>query len=228
MSIHSGLTENMVAAISASPGKSLGAGYQASVSLHDTSLGKLVVKTALRRLFGRAGIAREFDTYQRLKDIPGIPVAFGMLDDSRLVLQFIEGSSLRHEEARLRDRESFFARMLETIDAMHAAGVAHCDLKRKDNTLVGPNETPYLIDFGVACMSGPGDGWAKRRWFRMMQQMDYNAWVKLRFGRDPKNLPHEVAIRYRPLLLERIARWIRVPWQKLTLRRLRKKWSGKA
>lgn len=228
MSIHSGLTENMVAAIAASPGQSLGAGYQATVALHDTSVGKFVVKTALRRLFGRAEMTREFDTYQRLKDIPGIPVAFGMLDDSRLVLQFIEGPSLRNEEARLQDRESFFARMLETIDAMHAAGVAHCDLKRKDNTLVGPDETPYLIDFGVACMSGHADGWAKRRWFQMMRQMDYNAWVKLRFGRDPKNLPQEVAIRYRPLFLERIARWIRVPWQKLTLRRLRKKWSGKA
>ena len=27
---------------------------------------------------------------------------------------------------------------------MHAAGVAHGDLKRKDNIIVGPGERPYL------------------------------------------------------------------------------------
>jgi hypothetical protein len=54
--------------------------------------------------------------------------------------------------------------------------------------------------------------------------MDYNAWVKLKYGREPKDLPPEVAQRYHPLLLERVARSIRIPWQKLTLRRLRKRW----
>lgn len=227
MTDHNGVSEELACEIAASRGELLGAGYQASVSVHDTSQGRLVVKTALRRrVFGRASIAREHEAYERLAGIAGIPRTFGMLGDSGLVLEYVEGNSLREHEALLRDHDAFFARMLNTIDAMHAAGVAHCDLKRKDNTLVGPNETPFLIDFGVACILRDDDGRAKRTWFRMMRQMDYNAWVKLGFGRNPENLPHEVAIRYRPLLLERIARWIRIPWQKLTLRRLRKKWSN--
>jgi serine/threonine protein kinase len=227
MAQHNRLSASLVREISASPGRTLGAGYQATVSLHDTSQGPLVVKTALRRwLPGRGGIAREREAYERLSGISGVPTALGTLGESALVLEYIAGGSLRECEATLLNRESFFERMLTTIEAMHAAGVAHCDLKRKDNTLVGPGETPYLIDFGVACILRRDDGRAKQMWFRMMRQMDYNAWVKLRFGRDPQNLPDEIAERYHPLLLERMARWIRIPWQKLTLRRLRKKWSS--
>lgn len=219
------MSEQLAHEIAASSGTPLGAGYQATISLHDTPHGRVVVKTARSRIFGRSGILRESEVYQRLAGTTGIPRLLGMLGDSALVLEYVEGDSLRKLDPMLRDREAFFAQMLTTIDAMHAAGVAHCDLKRKDNTLVGPDQAPYLIDFGVACILRSRDGAAKRAWFRMMCQMDFNAWVKLRFGRDPSDLPAEVAARYRPLLLEKIARWIRIPWQKLTLRRVRRRWS---
>jgi len=208
-----------------SPGKPIGAGYQATVSLHDSPFGSLVVKTARSHgLLRRVSVSREQEIYERLQNIRGIPRSYGIHPGIGLVLEYVAGAPLRERENELADRESFFARMLATIDAMHEAGVAHCDLKRKDNTIVGPQETPYLIDFGVACILRSGDGWVKRTWFALMRQMDYNAWVKLKYGRDPKNLPPEVAQRYRPLLLERVARAIRIPWQKLTLRRLRKRW----
>ena len=225
MAAHKSVSEALARAISASHGRSLGAGYQATVTLHQGIQGDVVVKTARQRFFGKRAIAREYQIYERLDGIAGIPKTLGMLGETALVLEYVPGDSLRSHEAGLRDREAFFAAMLGTIEAMHRAGVAHCDLKRKDNTLVGPDDTPFLIDFGVGCILRSGDGWAKRTWFRMMRQMDYNAWVKLRFGRAPEDLPPEVAKRYRPLLLERVARWIRIPWQKLTLRRLRKKWS---
>ena len=230
-----GLDTDAARELAGSEGVGLGAGYQATVSLHQTSAGKFVVKNALRtpfygrlfrRFFGRSGIAREHAAYSRMTGIAGIPKSYGLLGDSRLVLEYVEGTSLRQAEAALQNREQFFTKMLATIDAMHAAGVAHCDLKRKDNTLVGPDETPWLIDFGVAAIYKESDSWIKRRWFQMMKQMDYNAWVKLCFGRFPQNLPESVAVRYHPLLLERVARWIRVPWQKITLRRLRKKWRS--
>ena len=37
----------------------------------------------------------------------------------------------------------------------------------------------------------------------------------------------EDAVRYRPLLLERLARWVRVVWQKVTLRRPRQRWRAR-
>ena len=50
--------------------------------------------------------------------------------------------------------------------------------------------------------------------------MDLNAWVKLKYGRriDPETEPGvlsaEDAAIYRPLLIERLARALRVPWQR--------------
>ena len=63
-----------------------------------------------------------------------------------------------------------------------------------------------------------------------MKQMDLNAWVKLKYGRrvNPETardvLSAEDAAIYRPLLIERVARAVRVPWQTITLRRPRQRW----
>ena len=140
-----------------------------------------------------------------------------------LVLEHIEGPSLRAQQYTLADRERFFTQLLETLDAMHAAGVAHGDLKRKDNVLVGPDERPYVIDFGVAwCVSPQSPRW-RQTVFRALRQMDLNAWIKLKHGRAAVRLPPAEAARYRPLWFERAARAVRIPWQKLTLRRWRKR-----
>jgi hypothetical protein len=63
--------------------------------------------------------------------------------------------------------------------------------------------------------------------------MDYNAWVKLKYGRriDPETEPGvlaaEDAAAYRPLWIERMARALRVPWQAITLRRARQRWRAR-
>ena len=220
------LDDSLKTQIEARAGTTLGRGYQATVELFNTPRGKLVVKRAHGGwLFGRAArgaIAREGAVYERLSGIPGVPKSYGLLDDNCLILEHISGSSLREHEMRLRDRPAFFDAFLATLEAMHAAGVAHGDLKRKDNTIVGPNERPYIIDFGIACIRRPDGGPLNRLWFEWMRQMDYNAWIKLKYGRRPTDLSPADRDRYKPLWLEQIARRIRVTWQKLTFRRWRK------
>ena len=123
--------------------------------------------------------------------------------------------------------------LLATIEAMHGAGVAHGDLKRKDNIIVGSGERPYLIDFGIAVRRSASNGVFNRLVFARLQQMDLNAWVKLKYGRriDPETerdvLSAEDAAIYRPLLIERLARALRVPWQTITLRRPRQRWRAR-
>jgi serine/threonine protein kinase len=215
-----------------SSGEVLGQGYQATVRrFRDSPSGPLVVKSphagSWLAWLGRRAIRREAEVYERLAGIPGIPRSFGLVANEHLVLEDASGKSLRQlareGEAGPADRERFFGRMLQTILAMHAAGVAHGDLKRKDNTLVGPDETPYLIDFGIAAVDRGSRGMG-RIWFDWVRQMDLNAWIKLKHGRRPEALPAEDAALYRPLWIERCARWVRVPWQKLTLRRPRQRW----
>lgn len=205
----------------------LGRGYQASVFLCETPQGALVIKQAHRSALlgglGRAALRREHRAYERLRGVAGVPRSFGLVDDRCLVLQYVAGQSLHQGEARLENRQRFYERLLESIEAMHEAGVAHGDLKRKANILVGPGERPYVIDFGIARLRDERMSWWSRWLFDWFKQSDYNAWVKLKYRRRLRDLSPVDRERYRPLLLERVARSIRIPAQKVTLRRLRKR-----
>jgi predicted Ser/Thr protein kinase len=208
-------------------GRVVGRGYQAIVRQLSGAAGELVVKSPhpnpFLAWFGRRAIRREANVYARLAGIPGVPGCFGLARGEHLVLAHVPGPTLRQVAHSLEDRERFFARLLETILAMHAAGVAHGDLKRKDNTLVGPDERPFIIDFGIASVLMPAtSAWGRRR-FELTRQVDLNAWIKLKHGTRPENLPPDEAPLYRPLAIERWARRMRPHWQWLTLRRARKR-----
>ena len=230
------LAADLAAAIAERRGRELGSGYQASVHLYETSTGAIVVKQPHRGgpLSGlwSALLRREAAVYARLGGIAGIPRSFGLVGDG-LALEHVAGPSLREHEARIGDRDAFFARLLATIEAMHSAGIAHGDLKRKDNIIVGPGERPYLIDFGIAVRrSGTSALW-NRLVFNRLVQMDMNAWVKLKYGRridpeaEPGVLSADDAAIYRPMWLERAARALRVPWQTITVRRPRQRWRAR-
>jgi len=208
-------------------GRVVGRGYQAVVRQIASDRGDLVVKSPhpnpVLAAFGRRAIRREAQAYAALAGIPGIPRSHGLADGQHLVLAHVPGPTLRQAAADLRDRDQFFARLLETIRAMHAAGVAHGDLKRKENTLVGPDETPYIIDFGIASRREASERRFGRWRFELFRQMDLNAWIKLKYGPRPDTLSTEDAAIYQPLLVERWARKARAPWKLVTLRRMRKR-----
>jgi predicted Ser/Thr protein kinase len=230
------LAPELEAAIGANTGRELGSGYQASVRVYATAAGDVVVKTPHRggplAALWRSLLERERAVYERLGGIAGIPRSFGLIGGG-LALEYVAGPSLREHEARLADRDAFFALLLATLKAMHAAGVAHGDLKRKDNIIVGPGERPYLVDFGIAVRRSATNALWNRCVFEPLVQMDYNAWVKLKYGRridpqaEPGVLTAEDAAVYRPLWIERAARAVRVPWQTLSLRRPRQRWRAR-
>lgn len=220
------LADWLAHAVAQDAGRRLGHGYQGSVHLFSSPFGDVVVKRAhdspLLGLVGRRALRSEAAVYEQLRGVPGTPKYYGLID-GLLVLEHIEGPSLREYERDLKDAPRFFDLLLDTLEAMHAAGVAHGDLKRKDNILVGPAEQPYVIDFGIALRCSPAAAPWRRALFDVVQQMDYNAWIKLKYRRRLEDMTPEDASRYRPLLLERVARGIRVPWQRVTMRRLRKR-----
>jgi serine/threonine protein kinase len=221
-------------ALRTSDGRLLGRGYQASVEIYATPAGDVVVKKPHRSLLlgwlWRHLMRREHAVYTRLAGVAGVPRTYGLIDGRYLALEYVPGPSLRERELELGDRAAFFERLLATLRAMHAAGIAHADLKRKDNIIVAAGEQPYLIDFGIAARRG--SSWLGRVWFEHQRQGDYNAWVKLKYGRriEPADvaavLSTQDAALYRPQWTERIARAIRVPWQTITLRRPRQRWRA--
>ena len=138
-------------------GELLSAGYQGVV--YKVAAGSkypgidyLIVKqpmgSILARWFRRRMISREYSVYLRLAGIAGIPKCFGLEDGERLVLEFIDRHPLKLASGELEDRELFFDALLKVLQASHLAGVAHADLKRKENILVTPTGLPCLIDFG--------------------------------------------------------------------------------
>ncbi|MBT8444152.1 MAG: hypothetical protein HKN81_02785 [Gammaproteobacteria bacterium] len=185
----------------------------------------LIVKEAMGspiiRAFRRWMIRREYRVYQRLEGIAGVPRCVGLSDD-RLLLEFIDGQPLRLSANELPDRDRFFDALLETLQGIHRAGVAHSDMKRKDNVLVTPAGMPCLIDFGSAVLRPDGAGFLRSWTFRQACQIDLNAWVKHKYLARYEELTAADAVYYNPTLVERVARPVRRFWRKVTARKFRK------
>ena len=189
----------------------------------------LIVKEAmgssLVRWLRRWMIRREYAVYQRLEGVAGVPRCFG-LDNDRLLLEFIEGNPLRLSSGELENRDRFFAVLLETLQSIHRAGVAHSDMKRKDNIIVTPEGLPVLIDFGSAVLRPAREGSWKFRIFQQACQIDLNSWVKHKYLARYDEVTAEDAPYYAPTVVERVVRPIRQVWRKLTGRKLRKAWRA--
>lgn len=205
----------------------LAGGYQGTVYLLGTPQGALIVKKAsgrgLLRALRRAMLRREHAIYERLRGVAGVPETRGLDAEGHLLLEYIEGPSLRETKLQNSDHAYFFAELRDLILRVHAAGVAHGDLKRKANIIVGPGNRPFLIDFGTALAAPPGAGWWRRLIWQQMCRVDLNAWIKLKYqgmadALDPADQPF-----YRPTVVERVIRPVRQTWRKLTLRRWRKR-----
>jgi predicted Ser/Thr protein kinase len=102
----------------------------------------------VRWLFGRWVIAREFRIMKQLQGVEGIPRVLGMVDSDGFLMEYVEGRRL----PKLKENDlvpEFFDRLERLTKAMHARGVGHGDLRRK-NVLVTRDFQPYLVDFATS------------------------------------------------------------------------------
>ncbi len=203
----------------------LSSGNQGSAYLFDHGGQQLVIKKAsddlLTGWMKRRMLQREARVYERLAEVEGVPHSPGMLDDTWLVLEYIEGSVLKIRRTSIREPEVFYNRLHQIIAAFHAAGVAHGDLKRKENVLVTEGEEPVVIDFGTAVLRD--GGMIDRLLFSFVRRVDYNAWVKLKYHRDYSAISAEDRRWYRPTIIERVFRLFRRTWRTITFRQARKR-----
>ena len=210
------------------PGDFLSHGYQGAVFVRGTGANRRVFKQAMggrvARRLRMAMLRREHTAYGRVAGIAGIPQCFGLQADGTLVLEFVPGETYRESVPALKDRARYFASLKALILALHAAGVAHADLKRRGNLLISPDGEPVLLDFGSAVLQKPGGGWWNRFLFRQACQMDLNAWVKLKYRRRYDLIAPDDRRFYKPTALEDSARIVRRAWRKLSGRTFRKVW----
>lgn len=171
----------------------------------------LVVKAATGRGLYRwvCGLMHcyEFGIYRRLGDLDGVPGCLGLVDRRHLVLEFVEGEGFRGAE--IPDREAFFGKLFEIIEGMHERGVAHGDLKRKENLLVIDGARPCLVDFGTGVVRKSGFAPFRNFLFRTLRQFDRNAWVKLKYGKKLEGVSDEDSAVYQRTFMEKIAFYVK-------------------
>jgi len=192
-------------------------GYQGNIHTGQVGEHEILIKSAAGRgvvaWLNRWMLRREYLIYRRLAGISGIPHCYGFFLGRYLVLENIAAQTMRH--ATITDRELFYTEMLTTIKAIHERGVAHGDLKRKDNILVTRDSRPCLIDFGVSIFRKPGFHPFNHFRHSFSHQHDFNAWVKHKYDRKFEDISAEDAKYHKPLRIERIARTIKKIWIKI-------------
>ncbi len=192
-------------------------GYQGNIHTGQVGEHKILVKSAAGRglaaWLNRRMLRREYLIYERLAGVSGIPRCFGYFMGRYLVLENVDAQTLR--DGTISDRDGYFVEMLAIIETIHERGIAHGDLKRKENVLVTRDSRPCLIDFGVSVFRKPGFHPFNHFRHDFSHQHDFNAWVKHKYNRNYQEISPEDAKYYRPLLIELIARRIKRTWTKL-------------
>lgn len=148
-----------------------------------STLGYLFRSTA-----GRFLVWRESKAYRRLRGVRGIPRLFRVIDGLALVIEEVPGRSLENLEREVRLPESFFDDLESLIERIHEKGVAHCDLKRAANTLLGEDGNPYIIDWGAAILKNEFGWYPLNLVFDRFLVDDRLAVVKLKMRHIPEKV----------------------------------------
>jgi predicted Ser/Thr protein kinase len=193
----------------------LSGGYQGTVLYYEEGSVRLVVKVppqaAWRCALLLPMLRHEYRVYRSLKGFSGVPRCYGLIDGRFLVLEYIEGASLR--DGRIGDHVRFFEDLRKLLEELHARGVAHADLKKKDNILIGADGRPYLVDFGVACLRKPGFAPINRRLFDIAVRFDFNAWIKHKYRRRYDEISEIDRSYLKPTLIEWASRLVKQPYR---------------
>lgn len=195
----------------ASNSNTLAAGYQGKTLLYRNSDLNLAIKIphgrGLIKYLHTRMLHHEARAYRRLKHLQGIPACYGLIDNRYLALELIDGEPIRNK--RPVNDERYFKALLSLIKQMHESGVAHMDLKRKDNLMVTHHDEPCVLDFGTAVIRKPGFHPLNHFMYRLAIRFDYSAWVKHKYHNDMHNIREEDKIYYQRTHIEKFAKIIR-------------------
>ena len=179
--------------------KVLSAGYQGKTLLFQQDQYQLVIKAPLGNFLTRpinlALLRHEYRIYQQFADMKSVPVCYGMANNEYLVLEFIEGKTMRDYRPSI--ESGFYDKLFSSIEEMHKRNVGHFDLKRKENLLVTEDDSPKIIDFGVSVYKKGGFHWLNAFMFKMAKQFDYNAWIRHKYDRKYDQISEQDKLYYK-------------------------------
>ena len=153
-------------------------------------------KFFFRNTVGRFLIWREHKAYNRLRGIKGVPVLYRVIDGLALVTEEIPGRSLENLEKEVKLPDCFFETLKDLVIRIHNKGLAHCDLKRAPNTLLGDDGLPYIIDWAASISEDEFRIPPLNLIYRRFKLDDHMAITKLKLRHSPETISPEDIARY--------------------------------
>ncbi|HEU5181286.1 MAG TPA: hypothetical protein VFW45_10865 [Candidatus Polarisedimenticolia bacterium] len=138
------------------------------------------------RWWGRWQIRREASIYRRLAGVRGVPRYFGRIGKNAMAIEYIEGERISHWRRRELP-EALFSRLWSLIETIHARGIVHIDLRKRDNILIGPSGDVFIIDFNASFRFEPG-GAAARYLLPALRKIDHFGFLKWKAALAPSQL----------------------------------------
>ncbi len=150
-----------------------------------------------RNTVGRLLVWRESKAYRKLRNIRGVPTLYRIIEGLALVIEEIPSRNLEKLEREMKLPIEFFDALRDLIDIVHERGLAHCDLKRAPNTLLGEDGLPYIIDWGASVFKNELGFPPLTAVYRRLVRDDYNAITKLKLRHIPESISSDEIERYR-------------------------------
>jgi serine/threonine protein kinase len=149
-----------------------------------------------RNTFGRFLVWREAKAYRHLRGVDGTPRLFRVIDGLALVIEEIPGKSLENAYRDFTLPASFFKELEDLVNRIHDRGIAHCDLKKEANVLLGEDGRPHIIDWGAAIFEGEFRFQPLNRIFQRFLRDDHMAVIKLKLAHVPEAVTRLEKARY--------------------------------
>lgn len=162
-----------------------GKGLQSSVYLVEVGGVRAAIKDfadtppKFRRFVAPFLVGREIKALKHLDGTPGVPRFYGRVDKWAFAMEFIEGRPIADFGAG-EVSPQILENVQQSIDAIHARGVSHGDLKRRSNLLVTPDDSVYLIDFAAAVVGNRPFNFALNWLQKRMAEIDDKSISKIK------------------------------------------------
>jgi len=152
-----------------------------------------------RNVIGRFLIWREEKAYRRLRGLKGVPIFYRVIDGLALVVEEIPGRSIEGLEKEERLQVDFFRELRFLVEDIHQRGLAHCDLKRAPNVMVGPHKRPVIVDWSSSISEREFRLFPLNLVYRRFISDDLNGITKLQL----RHCPDSVSPEERKMLFQR-------------------------
>lgn len=153
-------------------------------------------RTLYRNIIGRLLVWRESKAYMRLRGLKGVPAFYRSVDGLALILEEIPGRTIEGMENENKLSEEFFEELRNLVERIHERGLAHCDLKRAPNILLGDDGKPYIVDWTASIFKTQSKFFPLNLLYKRFLLDDFNAITKMQLRHCPESITPEEKRRY--------------------------------